>query len=86
MAIELRNVRKQRRTKTIGPLNLKLPEGHIIALVGQNGSGKSTLLQMLLQLTHPEEGKIHWFEGEHGEGHPLELRQTIAYVPEISLT
>lgn len=86
MAIELRNVRKQRRNKTIGPLNLKLPEGHIIALVGQNGSGKSTLLQMLLQLTHPEAGEIRWFEGNYAEGIPLELRQGITYVPEISLT
>lgn len=86
MAIELRNVRKQRRTRTIGPVNLKLPEGHIIALVGQNGSGKSTLLQMLLQLTHPGDGEIHWFGGEYGDGLPLELRQSMAYVPEISLT
>lgn len=86
MAIELRNVRKQRRTKTIGPLNLKLPEGHIIALVGQNGSGKSTLLHMLLRLIHPEEGEIQWFQNKHNQGLPLELRQSIAYVPEISLT
>ncbi|KGE19543.1 ABC transporter ATP-binding protein [Paenibacillus wynnii] len=86
MAIELRNVRKQRRTKTIGPLNLRLPEGHITALVGQNGSGKSTLLQMLLQLNHPEEGQIYWFESMYTEGLPIELRQRITYVPETSLS
>ncbi|OBZ10494.1 multidrug ABC transporter ATP-binding protein [Bacillus sp. FJAT-27264] len=86
LAIELRNVSKKRRNKTIGPLNLGLPQGHIIALVGQNGSGKSTLLQMLLQLTHPEEGEILWFDQAHSEGIPLEVRQTMAYVPENSLT
>ncbi|MRN55480.1 ATP-binding cassette domain-containing protein [Paenibacillus monticola] len=86
MAIELRNVRKERRNKTIGPLTLNLPQGYITALVGQNGSGKSTLLHMLLQLTNPEEGEIHWFENKHESGLPLELRQAIAYVPEISLT
>lgn len=85
-AIELRNVSKKRRSKTIGPLNLALPQGYITALVGQNGSGKSTLLQMLLQLTFPEEGEISWFEEKHSTGLPLGLRQSIAYVPETSQT
>lgn len=85
MAIEMRDIRKLRRNKTIGPLNLKLPQGYITALVGQNGSGKSTLLNMLLQLTKPEEGEIYWFENKYDKALPLELRQTISYVPETSL-
>lgn len=84
-AVELRNVSKERRNKTVGPLNLNLPQGYITALVGQNGSGKSTLLHMLLQLTYPGEGEIRWFGEAHPDGLPLEIRQTIAYVPEISL-
>lgn len=83
-AIELRNVCKKRRGKTVGPLNVNLPQGYITALVGQNGSGKSTLLHMLLQLTFPEEGEIRWFEEAYRDGLPLQLRQTIAYVPENS--
>ncbi|WP_038596394.1 ATP-binding cassette domain-containing protein [Paenibacillus sabinae] len=83
MAIELRNVSKKRKTKTIGPLDLALPEGHIIALVGQNGSGKSTLLHMLMKLAHPDEGTIHWFGGSFEGGLPLEVRRTIAYVAEV---
>ncbi|WP_379127871.1 ATP-binding cassette domain-containing protein [Paenibacillus sp. sgz500958] len=86
IAIELRNVRKQRRTKTIGPLNLNLPEGHIIALVGQNGSGKSTLMQLLVQLIHPGEGEIEWFGNKYREAIPLQLRQSMVYVPEVSLS
>jgi ABC-2 type transport system ATP-binding protein len=85
MAIELRNVRKQRRSKTIGPLTLNLPQGYITALVGQNGSGKSTLLNLLLQLANPDEGEIYWFENKYDSGLPLELRQIIAYVPETSI-
>jgi ABC-2 type transport system ATP-binding protein len=86
MAIELRNVLKRRRNKTIGPLTLNLPKGYITALVGQNGSGKSTLLNLLMQLTNPEEGEIYWFENRYDSGLSLELRQTIAYVPETSIT
>ncbi|MBW4084250.1 ABC transporter ATP-binding protein [Paenibacillus sp. S150] len=82
-AIELRKVSKKRRQgKTIGPLDLKLPQGYITALVGQNGSGKSTLLHMLLQLTFPEEGDILWYGQPYADGLPLALRQRIAYVPE----
>ncbi|MEK4192034.1 ABC transporter ATP-binding protein [Paenibacillus sp. FSL L8-0323] len=86
MAIELRNVLKRRRNKTIGPLTLNMPKGYITALVGQNGSGKSTLLNLLMQLTNPEEGEIYWFENRYDSGLSLELRQTIAYVPETSIT
>lgn len=83
-AIELRNVSKKRHKRTVGPLNLSLPQGYITALVGQNGSGKSTLLHMLLQLSFPEKGEIRWFEQPHTGGLPLALRQGMAYVPETS--
>lgn len=83
-AVELRNVSKKRHSRTVGPLNLNLPQGYITALVGQNGSGKSTLLHMLMQLSFPDEGEIRWFGEPHAEGLPLELRQEIAYVPENS--
>ncbi|AIQ10996.1 ABC transporter ATP-binding protein [Paenibacillus durus] len=82
MVVELRNVSKKRKSKTIGPLDLTLPEGHIIALVGQNGSGKSTLLHMLMKLAYPDEGTILWFGGSFDGGLPLEVRRTIAYVAE----
>ncbi|MEK3796302.1 ABC transporter ATP-binding protein [Paenibacillus sp. FSL R7-0204] len=82
-AIELRDVCKKRRNKTIGPMNLRLPQGYITALVGQNGAGKSTLLNMLLQLILPDEGEIRWYEETYRGVLPMELRQTIAYVPEM---
>lgn len=83
-AIELRDVCKKRRQKTIGPLNLSVPQGYITALVGQNGSGKSTLLHMLLQLSFPGEGEVRWFGETYRDGLPLPLRQQMAYVPEVS--
>lgn len=82
-AIELRDVCKKRRNKTIGPMNLRLPQGYITALVGQNGAGKSTLLNMLLQLILPDEGEIRWYEETYRGVLPMKLRQTIAYVPEM---
>ena len=39
-------------------LNLVLPEGKIIGLLGPNGSGKTTLIKMLVGLLQPEKGSI----------------------------
>ncbi|MGM1047165.1 ABC-2 type transport system ATP-binding protein [Paenibacillus uliginis N3/975] len=80
--IEMRNIIKRRRTKSIGPLNLSIPEGYIIALVGPNGSGKSTILNMMIQTVFPDEGEISWFGRDFPKGLPLEIRQQIGYVPE----
>ncbi|WP_054957664.1 ABC transporter ATP-binding protein [Paenibacillus dakarensis] len=79
--IEMRNVMKRRRTKNIGPINLSIPEGYIIALVGPNGSGKSTILNMLMQMIRPDEGEITWF-GEASKELPMAIRQQIGFVPE----
>ena len=80
--IELRDVIKRRRTKHVGPLNLSIPEGYIIALVGPNGSGKSTMLNMLIQTVLPDEGEISWFGQPFGPPLPLDIRKQIGFVPE----
>lgn len=86
MAIELTGVKIARRRKTIGPIDLRIPQGFIVALVGPNGSGKSTIMNTILQNTKPDEGSIRLL-GEAAEGvNPLEIRQQIAYVPEHPVT
>ncbi len=39
-------------------LSLKVPEGHIVALLGANGAGKSTTLKAISGLLKTEEGEI----------------------------
>lgn len=39
-------------------INLELPAGSVVALVGENGAGKSTLVKLLLRLYEPTEGHI----------------------------
>ncbi len=82
IAIELTGVKVARRRKMIGPIDLRIPQGFVVALVGPNGSGKSTIMNTILQNTKPDEGSVHLL-GEAIEGViPLEIRQQIAYVPE----
>lgn len=42
----------------LGPLNVTLPTGSIMGLVGSNGAGKTTLLRMLLGSVGPDAGTI----------------------------
>ncbi len=80
--IEFRNVLKRRRTKTIGPIQLSIPQGYIVALVGPNGSGKSTLLNMMIQTVFPDEGEVTWFGESYSKELPIEVRKQMAFVPE----
>lgn len=39
-------------------INLTIPKGHTIGIVGRNGSGKSTLLQLITSIIHPTTGSL----------------------------
>ncbi|PJZ71388.1 ABC transporter permease [Leptospira perolatii] len=48
------------KNPTLQDLNLTIPRGATIALVGASGAGKSTLVDMIPRLIDPTEGKITW--------------------------
>src|SRR5260221_14268322 len=39
-------------------IDVVIPEGESLALVGQNGAGKTTFIKLLTRLYHPTEGHI----------------------------
>ena len=45
-------------------LNLSIPQGQTLAIVGSSGSGKSTLLHLMGALDTPDNGKI-WFKDKN---------------------
>lgn len=51
--------KKYNNQKILTDINLSVPRGETIALVGENGCGKSTLLRILAGLTRPTSGIIH---------------------------
>ena len=50
--------REGRTLFSVGPLNLTVPAGEILFIVGGNGSGKSTLLKLLTALYQPDHGTV----------------------------
>ncbi|HET7153424.1 MAG TPA: ABC transporter ATP-binding protein [Candidatus Kapabacteria bacterium] len=58
-AIELRNVSfAYANEPTLHSIDLRIPRGETIALVGPSGSGKSTLADLILRLYDPNKGEI----------------------------
>lgn len=61
MDLELKNVNfiyPHADKPTLTNINIKMPAGKIIAVVGSNGAGKSTLIKLLCRLYDPTAGEI----------------------------
>lgn len=58
MAIEARGLEKRYRGFELGPVDLEIPTGTVLALVGPNGAGKTTLMDMLGGLLRPDGGRV----------------------------
>lgn len=61
--IEIRNLVKNYGDKfTLGEINLDIPSGIIIGLIGENGAGKTTLIKSILNIISSDKGNIKIFE------------------------
>lgn len=62
-AIEIRKLVKSYSDKfTLGEINLDIPSGIIIGLIGENGAGKTTLIKSILNIIRSDKGNIKIFE------------------------
>ena len=57
-ALEIRNLTKTYPGFTLDNLNLTLPSGCIMGLIGENGAGKSTTIKLILNMLHKNCGTI----------------------------
>ena len=66
-------------------VNLEVPSGTFVGVVGQSGSGKSTLMKLLPRLYAPEEGRILIDGYDIGKVELYSLRRQIGIVPQDPL-
>ena len=58
MQSELSGLTKRYADFTLGPVNLTLPSGAILGLIGENGAGKTTLIKTMLGVARPDSGTV----------------------------
>jgi manganese/zinc/iron transport system ATP- binding protein len=77
-SVEVHDLTVAYRTQPVlWDVDLRLPEGQLIAIVGPNGAGKSTLLKTILGLVSPVTGWVQIF------GEPYARRRSwVGYVPQ----
>jgi len=64
--------------KVLKDINLKIPKGKIIGLLGKNGTGKTTLIKLINDLLTPTSGEILI----NGKKPGVESKKIISYLPE----
>lgn len=73
------------RTKVFEGLDLHIPAGQRVGLVGMSGAGKTTLTKLLLRLSDIQEGRILVDGQDVSACTQQSLRRSIAYVPQEAL-
>ncbi|WP_142332146.1 ABC transporter ATP-binding protein [Bacillus toyonensis] len=78
MSLQIQNLTKLfGESKVVNGLQISLPKGEVLGLLGRNGAGKTTTIKMLLGLLTPNEGSITWDGKSFGTS-----GVTIGYLPE----
>jgi ABC-2 type transport system ATP-binding protein len=77
--LEIKNLVKTYTTFSLGPLDLEIPTGCALGLVGANGSGKTTLFRSIMGTVSRNQGSIS-IDGVETEQLRGEYKNSIGYV------
>ena len=77
--ISLEDVSKSYGNFTLGPIDLEIEPGRIVAVLGPNGADKSTLFGILMGLIRPNSGNVSLFGLSHPQDE-VEIKRRIGYV------
>ncbi len=76
MNIEVKNLNKKFEEFALKDIEIKIPKGKIVGLIGENGAGKTTLIKCILNVMHKDSGEVKVF----GENYKDSLKEDIGVV------
>src|ERR1035437_2318411 len=81
--VEVKNIEKSFGKLTVlKGVNVHIPRGKVVAVLGPNGSGKTTLIKCILGLVLPDKSDI--FIGGENIKNNWKYRNNIGYLPQIA--
>lgn len=79
--LQFENVtKKYGRTTALNNLNLEIPAGKIVGLLGPNGSGKTTMIKLINGLLQPDHGQVLI----NGKKPSPETKKIVSYLPDTT--
>lgn len=84
-ALEIKNVSKKFFGFELDNLNLTLPNGCIMGLIGENGAGKSTTIKLILDMIHKDGGSITVLGRDNGEDITLTKEEVGVVMDEVGI-
>ena len=78
--IEIKNLKKKYDDKfELGKIDIEIPKGVIVGLIGENGAGKTTLIKSMLNIIKIDDGEIKIF-GKDYKKEEKEIKEDIGVV------
>ena len=78
--IEIKNLKKRYDDKFgLGEIDITIPKGVIVGLIGENGAGKTTLIKSMLNIIKIDSGEIKIFEKDYKKDEK-EIKEDIGVV------
>ncbi len=68
-------IRRYPGGRSVGPIDIAVQAGEVLALMGSNGAGKSTLLRLLASADRTDGGRVSWW----GDPSPRRARRRMGY-------
>ena len=84
-ALKIRNLTKSYPGFMLDNLNLTLPSGCIMGLIGENGAGKSTTIKLILDMIHKDSGSITILGKDNGDNIELTKEEIGVVMDEVGI-
>ena len=80
--LEVKNLNKSFKEFSLKDVNIKVPAGKIVGLIGENGAGKTTIIKCVLDAMAKDSGEVKLF----GQDYNYKLKDDVGIVYDDSFT